>query len=942
MPRRTAAWLLVACLGLLVFPTPTSGQYRWFGKNKVQTRDYRFQSYETEHFRILFYPGGEGIAEFAANSAEEYYAGLVRDLGFELDFKVPLIVYLSPGQFSETNVILDIIEEGVGGFAELFKNRIVLPFSGSYADFHHIIGHEVTHIFQFAMFYRSRMASLLGAVDEFRIPLWVLEGHAEYQSGWVNVRSEVFMRDLVLNNRVVPIQHLHDGMGYLVYRQGESFYHFVEEKYGRPKVYEFLHTLKNRRNLEATFNRVFGAGVERVSEDWMRWLRVRYWPQVTELVHFDTLARKLTEHRRDGSVYNTAPVISPSGTRVAFISDRHEYTDLYVMSALDGRILKRLVRGERSGGFEAMHLLRPGIAWSPDEELIALATTSAGRDNIALIEYATGRVRRRLAFGLDALRAPVFAPDGRSLAFEGVRNGFCDIYTVGVEGGQPRRLTYDIYEDRDVAFSPGGDSLVFVSDRPDPGGEWLPGIYALWLRDEQGRLTRLTDRSPDLGRPAFTGDGRRLVYTAADSARNIYVYSLDERRNVGRTRFTGEASHVSLSADDRRLVFAYFDNAGWDIAVIHEPLERIPTETSVFAVATDTARYRPEGLDFSRVKRLGFSISPDYAVGAATWSSAGGAAGVVNVALSDMLGNHRFELYSDIYGDILNSDLTLQYWLLPARLDWGFTFFQFRDIPFFAPESLVIDRMNRGGQVLAVYPFDKLTRVELGLTGYASNVTYWNWDGSYRQYFADSSRWERAFYTSPAFVFDNTYWTWQGPARGTRLRVGADLTFLSSRESYDFYGDFRNYQRIGRRAVFASRLFGVGGFGADAGGYYLGGETVRGYRYWEFYRRRGPALTLASLELRMPFIDRLSIAAPLPLELGGIRGVMFVDAGYVPQDSFRFWNREMNRPEDIKVGAGAGLRIQISYFYLKLDWAYPLSATEDRNWKFYFGLGTEF
>lgn len=932
--RVSACLLLVATMAL--------GQYGWFGKNKVQTRDYRFQSYETEHFRVLFYPGGEGIAEFAARSAEEYYAGLVRDLGFELDFKVPLIVYLSPGQFTETNVITQIIEEGVGGFSELFKNRVVLPFTGSYAEFHHVIGHEIAHIFHFALFYRSRVASLLGAVDEFSVPLWVLEGHAEFQSGWVNVRSEVFMRDIVLNNRLVPLQHLHDGMGYLVYRLGESFYQYVEETYGRRKVYEFLHTLKNRRNMEATFNRVFGAGVERVSEDWEKWLRVRYWPQVVELANFDTLAQRLTDHRRDGSIYNTAPVISPSGTKVAFISDRLEYADLYVMSALDGRVLKRLVRGGRSGGFEGMHLLRPGVAWSPDEKLLALATSSAGRDNITLVEYETGRVRKRLAVGLDAIRSPVFAPDGQSIAFEGIRNGFCDIYLVDVRGGEPKRLTYDAYEDRDAAFSPGGDSLVFVSDRPDPGGEWVPGSYALWLRDERGRLTRLTERCPELGRPVFTGDGSRLLYTAADSARNIYVYSFEEGRNIARTRFTGEASYLSLSRDDRRLVFAYFENVGWDVVIIHNPLERIPPDTGLFSQETDTTRFRSEGLDFARVRPVGFSLSPDYAVGAATWSSAGGAAGTVNVALSDMLGNHRFELYTDIYGDILNSDLVLQYWLLPGRLDWGFTFFQFRDVPFFAPESLVINRMNRGGQVLAAYPFDRFTRVELGLSGFASNVTFWTWDPQFRQYVSEPSYWERVFYVSPAFVFDNTYWTWQGPARGTRVRLGSDVSFLSSRQYAEFYADFRNYQRIGRRTVFASRLLGVGGLGPDAASYYLGGQHVRGYRYWEFYERTGPALALGGIEFRLPFIDRLSIAAPLPLELGGIRGVAFLDAGYVPQDSFRFWNSQQRRLDDIKLGVGAGLRLQISYFYLKFDWGYPLSVTEDRSWKFHFGLGTEY
>ena len=932
---RAASLLLVLLLAV------ASGQYYYFGKNKVQTRDYTFKVLETEHFKVLFYEGGESLAEFAARSAESYYADLSRDLGLELEYKVPLILYLSPGQFTETNVITDIIEEGVGGFSELFKNRIVLPFNGSYNDFHHVIGHELAHIFQFQMFYRSRLASLLGAVDEFSIPLWVLEGHAEFQSGWVNVSSDIFMRDLLLNNRFVPLHQLHDGMGYLVYREGESFYRYVAETYGPRKVYEFLHTLRRKRNLETTFQAVFGMKVEDVSEEWEKWLRQKYWPQVTGVAAFDTLAERLTDHTEDGSVYNTAPAISPSGTKVAMISDRLEYVDLYVISALDGRVLKRLVRGERSGGFETMHLIRPGLAWSPDEKTIAIVTRTAGRDNIALVDYASGRVKRRIGVGLDAVYTPAFSPDGGRIAFIGVRNGFSDVYVVPASGGEPERLTYDMYEERDPAFSPSGDTLVFVSDRPDAGEEWTPGAYALWLRGPDGRPRRATERCSELGHPVFAHSGTHLFYAAGDSAKNIHVLDLATGRVVRKTSFLGEASHLSLSRDDRKLSFAYFEDIGWDVAVVLNPLDRIaPAEAGAVCQAPDTFNFRRQGIDFDKVKRVGFSVSPDYVVGAASYSNYGGLNGLVNLAFSDLLGDHRFGLYTDIYGDILNSDLIVEYWLLPFRIDYGFTFFQFRETPYYSPFEYALDRMNRGGQVIAGYPFDKFLRLELGVTGYGSEVSLW----SYGQggWGVDSLWCERTFYASPGLVFDNTYWTWQGPARGTRFRLGADVSFLSSREFRDVYLDFRNYQRLGRRWVFATRLYGLGSFGRDADRYYLGGEAVRGYEWGEFYEDDGPGVTLANFELRVPFIDRLSIAAPLPLELGGIRGVAFLDAGMVLRDSLRIWDSANRQLDDLKVGVGAGIRIQISYFFLKFDWAKPLSATEDKGWKFLFGLGTEY
>ena len=959
--RRGFCLFLLAATALGV--SAAAAQYSDFGENKVQTRDYQFQTYETEHFRVLFYPGGEGLAEFAARSAEEYYAKTSGDLGVEVEGKIPLILYLSPGQFSETNVITDVIDEGVGGFSEVIKNRIVIPFDGSYYNLHHVIGHELTHIFEFQMYYRSKLAALLGAVDEFDIPLWVTEGFAEYQSGWVNVSSDDFMRDLVVNNRLVPLDNLSDEMGYLVYREGESFFRYVEQKYGRKKVYEFLHALQSRRSLDGAFASAFGVTIKRFSTDWEEYLRVKYWPQVVKLDNFKSLAKRLTNHVEDGSVYNTAPAISPSGTKIVMISDRSEYTNVYVMSAFDGRVLKRLVRGERSGGFESMHLIRPGVAWSPDEKTVAVVTTSAGRDNIALVDYETDKVKRRIYGSLDAIYSPRFSPDGRRMVFVGLKNGFSDIYTVDVDRGEPTRVTYDMYDDRDPVFSPGGDSIAFVSDRPDEGETWIPGRYAIWLRDSAGELSRLTDRGGQLSHPEFSHTGQYLLYAASDSASNIYEYSLATNRIVRRTDLLGDVSYLTLSRDDRKLSFAYYSDVGWDVAEILDPLESIPADSGKpYQPPLDTFRFDRAGLDFSQVKPVGLKLSLDYASGAASYGtgSAGGFEGLVDVAFSDMLGDNRFEVYTDLYGNILNSDFIFQYWHLPQRIDYGLTFFQLQDIRRYIPSHILEWDLNRGLEALGVYPFNRFVRVEAGPAGYYSQAERDTWvdypDVPASDWYEDSLWNEMVFYGEGALVFDNTYWDEYGPARGTRARFGADASFLTARQFQDVFLDVRNYQRLGRRFVFASRLFGITSYGADADKYYLGGIqfleyapgqlVVRGYEPAEFYQNYGATAATFNLELRYPFIDRFKMAFPLPIEFGGIRGVAFIDGGVVAPgstgQSFHLWDGTQGKFDDLKLGVGFGARVTLSYFLLKFDFAKPLSTTDDSGWKFIFGLGTDF
>ncbi|GAG87790.1 unnamed protein product, partial [marine sediment metagenome] len=170
-------------INILIFNLVIFSQY--FGQNKVQYKDFNFKIIDTEHFDIYFYQGGDEIAAFAEQVLEDGYEVLSEDLGVQIDFRIPVILYNSPNDFSQTNVTLALIEESVGGFTELLKNRVVIPFTGDYEDFRHVLVHELTHVFQFVIFFPSRLEAVFSGDIFYSVPLWVMEGHCEFSSlGW--------------------------------------------------------------------------------------------------------------------------------------------------------------------------------------------------------------------------------------------------------------------------------------------------------------------------------------------------------------------------------------------------------------------------------------------------------------------------------------------------------------------------------------------------------------------------------------------------------------------------------------------------------------------------------------------------------------------------------------------------------------------------------------
>jgi tricorn protease len=71
----------------------------------------------------------------------------------------------------------------------------------------------------------------------------------------------------------------------------------------------------------------------------------------------------------------------------------------------------------------------------------------------------------RLTTGVGLESAPVFSPDGSTIAFTGEYDGNTDVFTIPAVGGIPRRVTYHPAADVAVGWTPDGKRIVFRSTR---------------------------------------------------------------------------------------------------------------------------------------------------------------------------------------------------------------------------------------------------------------------------------------------------------------------------------------------------------------------------------------------------------------------------------------------------------------------------------------------
>lgn len=916
-------------LALLIFT-------QYFGQNKIQYKDYNFKILATEHFDIYFYQGGDDLAVFAEDVLEDGYKKLSQDLGIEIEFRIPVIIYNSPNDFSQTNVTLELIEESVGGFTEILKNRMVIPFNGDYEELHHVLVHELTHVFQFVIFFPSKLEALLTGDIFYSIPLWVMEGSAEFESSEWDLAADIFMRDLIMNNKVIPLSALGNYGGYVIYKEGQAFYHYLAEKYGRNKVGEFIHLLKIKKNLETTFVSLFGLSVDDLNERWISYYQNRYWPKIGLKENFDTFARVVYDHKKTNSIYNTSSAISPEGDKIAFISDRQGTAEIIIISSIDGRILKRLVRAEYSSGYEGLHLYQGGLSWSDDGKYLSFAAKSKGADVLYILNVKNNRVYKKFKFDLNGIYSPQFSPDGKKILFSGLKDGYLDIYRLNINSGKIEKITDDIYADKYPNFSPAG-SIVFVSDRPDSNEEYHYGSYGVFFYKE-GNITRLSPRSGYIASPFFNPDSGIFFIADYDSAYNLYFYSEKEKKITSRTDILTGVYYPSISKDGNKIAFVYYNNYGYDVGVVKEPLTRMVDCASIEETVSELT-LEETTLDTKRVKKYYPKFTFDYLVASAAYYYPLGPSGMAEIGLSDILGNHQLLFSSNFYGSFTTSDIFISYWYLKKRTDFGAALFQY--LNYFASGNDLIIWRYLGAGAMAQYPLDRFLRVELG--AYVYNVYETRWLDFFPLYEAYS--YQEAvynfFYPDLAFIFDNAKWGETGPIDGCRVRLEGYTTLFSDYEIKSSILDYRKYFRLSPRASFATRLVLAGSFGKDPEQWSIGGPTtLRGYDYYHF---TGTRLGFLNLEYRFPFIDRFKIAFPLPIEIRDIRGALFTDLGGVYTDSFKIYSTEQGfHLKDLNLGIGAGLRFNFLFAVLKLDFARAYNLQEFTGiWRFYFTIGPE-
>lgn len=770
---------LICALALTGFPSLVVGQY--FGKNTVRYQDFDFQILETEHFDIYYYEDWEEHNELIGALAERWYYRLSRVLDHELTRRQPLILYASHPHFRQTNTRPGNIGEGVGGFTEIFRNRVVMPFGATLGDTDHVLGHEVVHAFQFDMTGRRSDPEQFGNIPgAIRLPLWLVEGMAEYLSiGPQDSHSAMWLRDLLMREEDELDSDMLRRFWFQPYRHGHALLAYVGGRFGDDAIAPLLISLAvddPDDDSKGGVGKALGIDLDELIEEWISDAREMYGEAIEQGQRAEDMGRVLRAGR-DGRLpqLNLAPALSPDGRRLIFLG-RPDWLrlELYMLDTESGEIIERVSRAALDPHIEALQFVRSSGDWSPDGQRFVHSTVARGQPALEIIDHQLGkRLERHRLHELDEIFSPAWSPDGTRIAFSAMQGGVSDLFIFNLEDRRLERLTDDHYSALQPVWSPDGSRLVFVTDRFGFNVEPAPRRNDLAEYDLASGYVSELPGIPGAKHinPAFSNDGEQLYFLSdATGTSNIYRMRLADgsirKLTDAATGIAGLSSNgpaLSVAGPNDSLAFTVLEQGGLALALIEDgaglegvPIEEVEhgphlaqlppldrKEQQVAELMSVPEQGLPEELE-GAVRPYQARIRPEFlsqiTLGGGTSAFGTAIGGGASMWWGDMLRDHTLSTQLQaayIDGELMNNTaVVVGYQNRERRVGWGVIASQIplisggafsgigsiddEPVVFFHEQRFWEINRNLVGQLS--YPFTRATRLEL--TGGARQLSF--------------------------------------------------------------------------------------------------------------------------------------------------------------------------------------------------------------------------
>lgn len=840
-----------------------SAQY--FGQNKPSYKQFNFELYKTPHFEIYHYFKSDSLVKTLAQQSEKWYHFHQQILLDTFLVRNPILIYSNHADFQQTNAIYGEIDVGTGGVTEALKRRIVMPISFSAYQTNHVLGHEMVHAFQFHFIQKN---TKLGLASVQNIPLWMIEGMAEYLSvGNTDSHTVLWMRDALIHHKFPSLKTLSVDYGYSPYRYGQAFWSYIAYVYGEQYITHLL--LETAiKGPEKAIGDVFKLSMDSLSVLWENTLEDHLLKGINDST-FSVQGERIISHRNSGR-YNLSPSVSPDGEKLIFLSERDLFgLDLFMADAKTGEVQKKIFTSTYSDEIDALNFLETAGTWSDDSRYFAYVVYLKGESSIIIFDTQKGKIMDEIAFdSMDALSYPAWSPSGESIVFTGLRDGVSDLYLYEFESKEITNLTNDFVCNLQARWSKDGNKIFYVTDASSPTQERCQNnvynIASVVVKSKYKTVYSTFDGAQNVNPVVGDDDGKVYFLSDRDGTRNLYLLSVRNDKIEQLTQYpTGITGITTLSLALTISKNHFYYNMLWDgeFSILRANISQIEKtaveihsrEINYYASRLMPYSKYPSVVDANLAKKqlivksesdsfyqepikakfkLGYIGNTSMGVMASRFGT--GMAGSIEARFSDILSEHVLYSGLSVNGEIydfggqiafVNQKRPVKLGVSLSHIPYRTGYYRYEQGKTEGEESLVymfqrtfVDKLSFFGY----YPFNKAHRIEAGVSAAYYSYRTERMENLNSYYSISSQKRELVDSPSPfevgildvAYVIDNAKFGLASPIEGKRIRVGYER-YLNGLNMNTILMDFRKYFHVKPYSL-AFRLYHYGRYGKQS------------------------------------------------------------------------------------------------------------------------------
>ncbi len=436
-----------------------------FGKNRLQFKKFKWQYYQTPNFNVYFNEGGQELAKFVLQVAEQELPKLEAAAEYSLQRRANIILYNNFTDWRQTNIGLDTDPIATGAVTQLVNNKMVIYFDANHDNLKLQVRQGIADVLTKNVLFGDDLGEVAGNQALLVLPKWLTDGYVAYLGQNWSADLDDQLKSEILSGNYNTFSALAQQQPLLA---GHAFWYFIEEKYKKENVTYFLYLARVYKNLNRASQQITKLKFKALLREFMEYNNEKYYEDIARRRSYPkgnyiegfTVSKRLNYYH-----FN----VNPNKRSTSYVVTQFKRGQVRVILNDDFENKTLLKYGVRN--YEAQQNPNlPLMAWDPKGSRVAVVYAEEGRLKLFVYDLVNRfrQIKMDLTDQFDQVQDIKYMLDSRQLLMSAVKNGHTDIFLLNLENEKVKQITNDVYDNLDASFVafPGKTGIIFSSNRP--------------------------------------------------------------------------------------------------------------------------------------------------------------------------------------------------------------------------------------------------------------------------------------------------------------------------------------------------------------------------------------------------------------------------------------------------------------------------------------------